>query len=162
MTIEIFTESRHAKFHEEEFFAFCMEIKFLWNQNFGGGCVWHIPAGGLFEPNRGESGRKWDGQSGFKKWGGSANGWKWPEAKIGSTCLSVHRVSLVKRVSLQGVSSLAMSREYLSKGYQGRQGLLRREIVCDQPTFRLLCSTATQNVSETQIAIDLNNCQLQG
>ena len=39
MTIEIFSESEHAKFHEEEFFAFCMEIKFLSNQNFGGMCL---------------------------------------------------------------------------------------------------------------------------
>ena len=39
MTIEIFSESELAKFREEEFFAFCMEIKFLSNQNFGGMCL---------------------------------------------------------------------------------------------------------------------------
>ena len=91
MTIEIFRESEHAKFHEEEFFTFCMEIKFLSNQNFGGMCLTYSSERVVWTKSGGESGRKWDGQK---------LGWisQWVQWGSGSTCLWVHRVSLLQSI----------------------------------------------------------------
>ena len=39
LTIEIFSESKHDAEFREEFFALCMEIKFLSDQKFGKMCL---------------------------------------------------------------------------------------------------------------------------
>ena len=93
------------------------------------------------EPNRGESGRKWDGQSGLKigvdqPMGGGSDPGKLALRVCGFTgYLRQQGVSgRVKRVSRQGVS--------------GGGGLLRREIVC-WSTCLLLADALLHNVSAT-------------
>ena len=75
LTIEIFSEPSRAKFREE-FFAFCMRIKFRWNQNSCEDVPDMFKRAGSLSRIRSDSVGKWDAQSGFKNWGGSPNGRK--------------------------------------------------------------------------------------